>query len=34
MPLLSVSDLHVTFSRRRRRPLYAVDGISFEVEAG
>jgi peptide/nickel transport system ATP-binding protein len=34
MPLLSVSDLHVTFARRGRRPIHAVDGISFEVEAG
>ncbi|HEY2959772.1 MAG TPA: ABC transporter ATP-binding protein [Actinomycetota bacterium] len=34
MPLLSVSDLRVSFSRRGRRPLHAVDGVSFEVEPG
>jgi peptide/nickel transport system ATP-binding protein len=34
MPLLSVSDLHVTFARRGRLPVHAVDGISFEVEPG
>src|SRR5918993_3807592 len=33
-PLLSVSDLRVEFRRRGRRPVHAVDGISFEVEPG
>jgi len=33
-PLLSVGDLRVTFSRRGRRPLHAVDGVSFDVEPG
>jgi peptide/nickel transport system ATP-binding protein len=33
-PLLSVSDLRVEFRRRGRRPIHAVDGISFEVEPG
>jgi peptide/nickel transport system ATP-binding protein len=34
MPLLDVDDLAVTFSRRGRRPVHAVDGVSFSVEAG
>jgi len=34
MPLLSVSDLRVTFSRRGRRAVHAVDGVSFDVEPG
>jgi len=34
VPLLSVGDLRVSFSRRGRRPLHAVDGVSFEVEPG
>jgi peptide/nickel transport system ATP-binding protein len=34
MPLLSVNDLHVTFRRRWGRPTYAVDGVSFDIEAG
>ena len=34
VPLLSVSDLRVSFSRRGRRPLQAVDGVSFDVEPG
>ena len=34
MPLLSVEDLSVTFSRRGRRPVHAVDQVSFSVEAG
>jgi peptide/nickel transport system ATP-binding protein len=32
--LLSVEDLHVTFSHRGRQDLRAVDGVSFQVEAG
>ncbi|MCW2585691.1 MAG: dipeptide/oligopeptide/nickel transporter ATP-binding protein [Frankiales bacterium] len=34
MVLLSVEDLHVTFSHRGRRELRAVDGVSFQVEPG
>ena len=34
MALLSVRDLAVTFRRRGRRPVHAVDGVSFDVEAG
>ncbi|MDQ1687353.1 MAG: peptide/nickel transport system ATP-binding protein [Frankiaceae bacterium] len=34
MALLSVEDLTVTFSRRGRRPVHAVDGVTFSVEAG
>jgi peptide/nickel transport system ATP-binding protein len=34
VPLLSVRDLGVVFRRRGRRPLLAVDGISFDVEPG
>jgi peptide/nickel transport system ATP-binding protein len=34
VPLLSVDDLRVVFQRRGRRPVFAVDGISFEVEPG
>ncbi|MDQ6648674.1 MAG: ABC transporter ATP-binding protein [Actinomycetota bacterium] len=33
-PLLSVRDLSVTFTRRGRRDVHAVDGVSFDVEAG
>jgi peptide/nickel transport system ATP-binding protein len=33
-PLLEVRDLHVTFFRRGRRPVLAVDGIDLEVRAG
>jgi peptide/nickel transport system ATP-binding protein len=32
--LLEVSDLTVTFSRRGRRDVHAVDGVSFAVDAG
>jgi peptide/nickel transport system ATP-binding protein len=32
--LLSIRDLTVTFTRRGRRPLHAVDGVSFDVESG
>jgi peptide/nickel transport system ATP-binding protein len=32
--LLRVEDLHVTFSRRGRQATRAVDGVSFDVEAG
>ena len=32
--LLSVRDLEVVFSRRGRRPVRAVDGVSFDVRAG
>ena len=34
MTLLSVDDLHVTFSRRGRSATRAVDGVSFDVEPG
>jgi peptide/nickel transport system ATP-binding protein len=34
MPLLSVGDLRVVFQRRGRRPVLAVDGVSFDVEPG
>jgi peptide/nickel transport system ATP-binding protein len=34
MALLEVSDLSVTFSRRGRRDVHAVDGVSFTVDAG
>ncbi len=34
MTLLSVRDLEVVFSRRGRRPVRAVDGVSFDVQAG
>ncbi|HVE63343.1 MAG TPA: ABC transporter ATP-binding protein [Mycobacteriales bacterium] len=34
MTLLSVRDLEVVFSRRGRRPVRAVDGVSFDVRAG
>jgi peptide/nickel transport system ATP-binding protein len=34
MPLLSVGDLRVVFQRRGRRPVHAVDGVSFDVEPG
>ena len=34
MTLLSVRDLEVVFSRRGRRPVRAVDGVTFEVRAG
>ncbi|GAB3261145.1 ABC transporter ATP-binding protein [Alteromonas gracilis] len=33
-PLLSVEDLRVTFTRAGEEPFTAVDGVSFEVEAG
>jgi peptide/nickel transport system ATP-binding protein len=33
-PLLSVEDLRVRFTRRGRRPVHAVDGISLQVEPG
>ena len=33
-PLLSVRDLRVTFTRRGRAPVHAVDGVSFDVRAG
>ena len=33
-PLLEVRDLRVTFSRRGRRPVKAVDGVSLDVAAG
>jgi peptide/nickel transport system ATP-binding protein len=34
MDLLQVEDLSVTFTRRGRRDLHAVDGVSFAVHAG
>jgi peptide/nickel transport system ATP-binding protein len=34
MALLEVSDLSVTFSRRGRRDVHAVDGVSFVIDAG
>jgi peptide/nickel transport system ATP-binding protein len=34
VPLLAVDDLRVTFKRRGRRPVHAVDGISFQAEPG
>ena len=34
MALLEVDDLHVTFHRRGRKDLMAVDGVSFHVEPG
>jgi peptide/nickel transport system ATP-binding protein len=34
MALLEVEDLAVTFSRRGRRDVQAVDGVSFSVDAG
>ena len=34
VPLLSVGDLRVQFRRRGRRPVHAVDGVSFDVEPG
>jgi len=34
MALLEVSDLSVTFLRRGRRDVHAVDGVSFAVDAG
>jgi peptide/nickel transport system ATP-binding protein len=33
-PLLEVRDLHVTFVRRGRRPVLAVDGVDLVVRAG
>ena len=33
-PLLTVSDLSVTFTRRGREPLHAVDDVSFQIRAG
>lgn len=33
-PLLQVRDLGVRFTRRGRRPVQAVDGVSFDVPAG
>jgi peptide/nickel transport system ATP-binding protein len=32
--LLDVSDLSVVFARRGQRPVYAVDGVSFSLDAG
>jgi peptide/nickel transport system ATP-binding protein len=34
MALLDVQDLSVTFSRRGQRTVHAVDGVSFNVDAG
>jgi peptide/nickel transport system ATP-binding protein len=34
MALLEVRDLHVTFRRRGRREVRAVDGVSFDVDPG
>ena len=34
MALLDVSDLRVTFTRKGRRDITAVDGVSFSVDAG
>jgi peptide/nickel transport system ATP-binding protein len=34
MALLDVSDLSVVFARRGQRPVRAVDGVSFSVDAG
>jgi peptide/nickel transport system ATP-binding protein len=34
MALLEVEDLAVTFTRRGRRDVHAVDGVSFSVDAG
>ena len=34
MSLLTVTDLSVTFNRRGRRPVKAVDGVTFSVDAG
>jgi oligopeptide/dipeptide ABC transporter ATP-binding protein len=34
MPLLEVSDLHHVFRRGSKPPVYAVNGVSFTVEAG
>jgi peptide/nickel transport system ATP-binding protein len=34
MALLEVEDLSVTFTRRSRRDVHAVDGVSFTVDAG
>ncbi|WP_434742032.1 ABC transporter ATP-binding protein [Micromonospora sp. SH-82] len=34
MALLDVDDLSVTFARRGRRPVRAVDGVSFSVDSG
>jgi peptide/nickel transport system ATP-binding protein len=34
MALLDVEDLSVTFTRRARRDVHAVDGVTFSVEAG
>ena len=33
-PLLDVSDLEVVFTRKRRRDITAVDGVSFSVAGG
>ncbi|SDQ40699.1 ABC transporter ATP-binding protein [Quadrisphaera sp. DSM 44207] len=33
-PLLSVRDLRVVFAARGRRPVHAVDGVSFDVRPG
>ena len=33
-PLLSVQDLHVTFTRHGEEPFHAVDGVSFDVRPG
>jgi len=34
MALLEVDNLSVTFTRRGQRPVHAVDGVSFSVDAG
>jgi peptide/nickel transport system ATP-binding protein len=34
VPLLAVSDLRVTFARRRGRPTIAVDGVSLSIDVG
>ncbi len=33
-PLLTVTDLSVTFTRRGRAPVHAVDDVSFQIRAG
>jgi peptide/nickel transport system ATP-binding protein len=34
MALLEVRDLRVTFTRRGRRDVHAIDGVSFDIDAG
>ena len=34
MPLLEVNDLGVTFTRRGRRDVHAVDGVTYTVDSG